>query len=344
MKIILYYIFKVLIKTQFFFYTKRVKISGKENIPKKGAILFTANHPNGLLDPLLIASNINRKVHFLVKADVFKNPKIATIFDWLGMMPVYRIRDGIRQVNKNNLIFDKCRNLLKNGKVLLIFPEGSHARKRTIRPLSKGFTRIIFGALDENPDLKIHVIPVGVTYQNSSKYPSEVAIQIGKPILANNFHNPKELHVATLSIKKEVANQLQKLTVHINDEHYMETEQKLNDLAIDYTNVKDTNQIIASNNYAHIKPKEVAKKSFLKYLVIINSFIPYLLWKKINAKITEIEFLDTFRLGINTLLFPFFYVLQATIIAYFFNWEIGSLYFMTSLLLVLLHTKTATSY
>ena len=76
MKKLLYYLFKVLIKTQFFFYTKRIKIEGAENIPEKGAILFTANHPNGLLDPILIASNIKRKVHFLVQAGVFKNKTI----------------------------------------------------------------------------------------------------------------------------------------------------------------------------------------------------------------------------------------------------------------------------
>ena len=251
MRLLLYYTVKLLIRIQFFFYAKRVTIKGKENIPKKGAILFTSNHPNGLLDPILIASNIGRKTHFLVKADVFNNPKIATFFDWLGMMPVYRIRDGIRQVNKNNLIFEKCRNLLKKGKVLLIFPEGSHAKKRTIRPLSKGFTRIVFGTLDENPELTITIIPVGITYQNSSKYPSEIALHFGKPILANNYHKPEDLHKTTLALKKEVTHQLQQLTVHItNDEHFDAINQKLEKSTVNFTKVTQVNSLVKSNDFS----------------------------------------------------------------------------------------------
>lgn len=342
MRVLLYYIFKVLIKTGFFFYAKKIKISGKENIPKKGAILFTANHPNGLLDPILIASNISRKTHFLVKADVFKNPKVATFFDWLGMMPVYRIRDGINQLAKNNLIFEKCRALLKNEKALLIFPEGSHMRKRTIRPLSKGFTRILFGALDENPNLKISVIPVGITYQNSSKYPSEIALQIGKPISANEFYNTEELHKSTLNLKQEVTKQLQALTVHItNDENYETIEANLNHLTIDFTEVTTTNKLIQTNKYNDIKKRPKKRKSILKLLIIINSFIPYFLWKAIDKKITEIEFKDTFRYGINMITFPLFYFINSLIISYFFNWKAGFIYFSCSLFLVLLHTKIA---
>lgn len=344
MRVLLYYIFKILVKIGFFFYCKKIKISGKENIPKKGAILFASNHPNGLLDPILIASSISRKTYFLVRAGVFEKPLVAKFFDWLGMMPVYRMRDGIRQLSKNNDIFKKCRNLLKDEKALLIFPEGSHLRKRTIRPLSKGFARILFGTLDENPDLKIHIIPIGITYQNSSKYPSEIALQFGKPILANDFYNAIELHKSTIAIKQEVSHQLQQLTVHItDDENYENTEKKLNRTAIDFTEVANVNNIIKTKKYPKGKRKIKKQKSFLEILIIINSFIPYFIWKKIDTIITEIEFKDTFRFGINMLLFPLFYFINSCIITAFFNWKTGVIYFISSLILILIHTKTSAS-
>ena len=37
--------------------SKKIIVNGKENIPKKGAVLFIVNHPNGLIDPLIITTN-----------------------------------------------------------------------------------------------------------------------------------------------------------------------------------------------------------------------------------------------------------------------------------------------
>ena len=63
---------KVFLKISLNFYTNQIKIYGKENIPKKGAILFAINHPNALMDPLFVTSFNPRENHFLVRADVFK--------------------------------------------------------------------------------------------------------------------------------------------------------------------------------------------------------------------------------------------------------------------------------
>ena len=161
---------KVFLKISLHFFSNKIKISGKENIPKKGAILFAVNHPNALMDPLFVTTFNPRTNHFLVRADVFKKPLIRKALATLNLMPIYRIRDGRKQLANNEEIFKKCYNILKQKKTLLIFPQGGHCRDRTIQPLSKGFTRIVFGAIEENNDLEIAVIPVGITYQNSSKF------------------------------------------------------------------------------------------------------------------------------------------------------------------------------
>ena len=67
---------RCVIKSSLFFYTKRISVHGKVYVPKKGAVLFMVNHPNGLLDPLVVAVNNPRILHFLVQAAIFKNPTI----------------------------------------------------------------------------------------------------------------------------------------------------------------------------------------------------------------------------------------------------------------------------
>jgi 1-acyl-sn-glycerol-3-phosphate acyltransferase len=69
----LYTFLKYYIKLGLFFYHKKIEVIGLENIPKKGAILFISNHPNALIDPLLIVTNNVRSIHFLSRASAFKN-------------------------------------------------------------------------------------------------------------------------------------------------------------------------------------------------------------------------------------------------------------------------------
>lgn len=343
MKTLLYHTVKIIIKSGFVFYNQKTTILGTENIPKDGAVVFLANHTNGLIDPLLIASNIKRKTHFLVRASVFKNPKIATFFDWMGMMPVYRMVDGIRNLTKNDEIFNKCEGLLNNRECLLLFPEGSHLFRRTIRPLSKGFTRIIFGTLAKNPKLKIHIIPVGVTYKNVSEYPSKATLLFGKPILANSFYNPDEIHNSTNLLKERVTHDLRRLSVYIKeDENYDTVLTKLNNAHVDFSEVSKVNSIIKSKQFPQ---KTIVTKRVhpLRWIIIINSILPYLLWKKASKKITEIEFVDTFRFGLNIVIFPIFYILQSYAVSFLFGWKLATAYFITSILLIWIYVKTAST-
>ena len=328
------------IKIGLFFYTKKTRVNGLENIPKKGAVLFAINHPNGLLDPLVVTTHNPRINFFLVRAAAFKKSFIKKILESLNLMPIYRIRDGIQQLSNNEEIFNKCYKILERKDTLVIFPEGTHNRKRTARPLSKGFTRIISGALEKFPDLDIAVIPVGITYQNASVFPSKVCINYGKPINSKNIfdNNPKAKSINIL--KKEVSDQLKTLSVHIeDDENYNATLSKLNKAQVDFTEVDLVNKMIQENSF----PKEKEKaKNYLKplyYLAMINTFFAYLFWKKIYKKIDEIEFVDTFRFALNLFIYPFFYLLQTVFVSFLFGREIGLIYLISSLLIVLLYTK-----
>lgn len=337
-----YFSVKQYLKVVLNFYAKGIKIKGLKNIPKNEAVLFAANHPNALIDPLFIAAFNTRMLHFLVRADVFKKPLIRKALATLNLMPIYRIRDGRRQLKNNEEIFNKCYKILSKKEALLIFPQGGHSRERTIKPLSKGFTRIIFGALSKNPDLKIWVIPVGLTYQNQSTYPCKVAVNFGEKIDANHIYNSLSENDAITKIKKEVSEQLQKLSVHIpNDENFVQQLTRLNKAQVDFTEVDKVNRFIKEDKFPEPKPKATNYLKPLFYVIVVNSLLPYLFWKKQQIKIKEQEFVDTFRLALNMITFPLNYLLQGLIISNFTNSKVSLFYFICSLMSVFFYTKLA---
>ena len=98
---------------------------GRENIPTDGAILFSPNHQNALIDPILVGTTCNRSVHSLTRSDVFGGPW-QWFLDAMQMLPVYRIRDGYKQLKNNQGVFEQCYALLGNKKHMMMFSEGKH--------------------------------------------------------------------------------------------------------------------------------------------------------------------------------------------------------------------------
>lgn len=342
LKKIWYQSVKLFLKISLHLYAQKIIIKGRENIPKKGAVLFAVNHPNALMDPLFVTTFNPRENHFLVRADVFKKPLIRKFLSSLNLMPIFRIRDGIKQLSNNDEVFEKCFEILKKQQTLIIFPQGGHSRMRTIQPLSKGFTRIVFGALERFPELEISVIPVGITYQNSSVYPSKVCVQFGELIDAKAIYDSTIPAKAIVLLKEKVSTQLQKLTVHIpNDEHYTTTLTKLNNANVDFTNVDLVNKMIAENTIPEAKRKPIDYLKPLYYLILLNSIFPYLIWKRTTKIIKEIEFVDTLKFSINVLSCLFFYSFQALIIGILLNFKTGLFYFLMSIFMIFFYTKTA---
>ena len=339
MKTVWYYFFKILLKTSLFFMSKKIIVNGKENIPKKGAVLFMVNHPNGLIDPLIITTNNPRINYFLTRAASFKKPLVRWFLNSLNLIPIYRIRDGVQQLNKNKGVFEKCFNLLDNQKALIIFPEGSHDKRRTVRSLSKGFSRIVFGAIERNPKLQIQLIPVGITYQDSSSYPFKVSLNYGTPILANDFYKSNFHHSDIKKMKDVISDQLKVLSVHIPlTEDYEKWREKLNSANVDFTKVDEVNSMIQSNIIIK-KNKKVNLVKFLKPIIILNSLIPWLLWKYVKNKITDFEFISTFKFGVGSLTVIPFFLVNSYIICNLFTLQSSIIYFACSILILLIYSK-----
>lgn len=202
------------------FFYKEIKAVGKEHIPKDKPVLYIPNHQNSFMDALHVAVTTKPVIYFLTRAQAF-NPDIVGKFLWsINMMPVYRVRDGFSSIQKNNEIFELCISYLKNKDTILIFAEANHNLKRRIRPLSKGFTRIAFGAEEKYDwELDLQIVPVGVNYSRHRKAGNTVQVNYGKPIPVKTYRETylQDEREGVESMKRDVSDAMKELVFHVDD-------------------------------------------------------------------------------------------------------------------------------
>lgn len=303
------------------FYFRKVVIKGIKNIPKNGPIVFTANHQNAFLDALILATTTWRFTHYLVRADVFKFSWARWWLATLNMMPIYRIRDGRSALDQNTEIFRRCNQILDRGEALLIFPEGNHGQQRRLRPLSKGFTRIVFGAMEHRASLPIFIIPVGLNYTSHQSAGSSVSIYFGKPIDPAIYYDPLLIQKSAKQLREKVADGMRQLITHVEKvENYERTIDRLHQTNPDYLDPVDTNQRLETIDQQEKKtgvPKTNKFNFFFKlvhYIIMLNNLIPFGLWYSVKSKINDPVFIASLKFCTGLVLVPFGYILQTSLV------------------------------
>ena len=161
------------------------KIIGKENIPKKGAIIICANHKH-MMDQCAILISTKRMVHYLAKKEYFDS-KFAWFFKMAGCIPVNR-------TIKDTKAKEHAIKILSDGQAVGLFPEGTRNRtKEFLLPFK-------YGAVSMAKKTDAYIIPVGITgeYKFRSK---NLITRIGKPFKINNM----TLDEANEKLKKEIS-------------------------------------------------------------------------------------------------------------------------------------------
>ena len=167
---------------------RRFKYVGKENIPTDGAVIFAPNHTNALCDAMAILGIDHGQKVFVARADIFKDPKKAAILNWLKIMPISRVRDGLEEVRHNDETMNKAVDTLRDGVPFCIFAEGTHHPDRSILPLSKGIFRIALQANESfGHEKPVYIVPVGIEYGDYFHLWDSVKVTIGEPINVTSF-------------------------------------------------------------------------------------------------------------------------------------------------------------
>jgi glycerol-3-phosphate O-acyltransferase/dihydroxyacetone phosphate acyltransferase len=161
-------------------------VDGAERIPGDKPVVFVLNHPNGLLDPLVLRVATGRAARFLAKSTLFSNPLGRVTMDAFGSVPVYRAHEaGARgkDASRNEESFARCRAALARGEALALFPEGVSHSDPQLRPLKTGAARIALSAEAENDGrLDVTIVPVGLFYERKARFRSRVLLAVGEPL------------------------------------------------------------------------------------------------------------------------------------------------------------------
>ena len=141
---------------------------GLENIPKTGPALIAVNH-SSFFDPFIAGAFIQRQIYFFARKTLFKNPLGSWLLKNMKAIPVAR---DSADVSGMKTIF----KTIKEGNMLLVFPEGTRSKDGLIqKPAKPGIGMIA-------SKTKVPIIPVRI-YGSYEALPHDKPLpNFGKPI------------------------------------------------------------------------------------------------------------------------------------------------------------------
>ncbi len=222
-----YWLLQRYAKLLFRLYYRKIVINDLKNIPADQPVILAPNHQNALMDALAMVCGTEYQVVFLARADIFKGRFLTRVLTFMNIMPIYRIRDGYENVKRNDEVFVKTNQVMRNRlNPLCLFPEGNHGDRRRLRGLVKGLFRIAFMAQEEYGDKQgIVIVPLGINYGHYQNFRSTLLINYGKPIQVAEYYKvyAENPGLAINQLKERYAAEVSKLMIDIQTEEYYQT-------------------------------------------------------------------------------------------------------------------------
>ncbi|MFM9840091.1 MAG: 1-acyl-sn-glycerol-3-phosphate acyltransferase [Cyclobacteriaceae bacterium] len=339
MRSLFYIALKQYCRSALWFYYRKWQVQNVEPVPS-GPLIFVANHQNAFLDAVLVSCSTSRNPWFLTRANVFEKPWARVLLSWMKMTPVYRFRDGFGTLRKNEMAIKTCVNLLSQGESILIFAEGNHDERWSLRPFQKGFARIAIAAAEKN--IHVTIVPIGLQYDSPAA--SRVLVSFGKPI------SVKELIAAQSDGKAQIdlliaktSDSIKSLIVHIARTDYenrkaqflqnriLKSDLKAQ-LEADQKTVSEFNPEVVSHQYLS---KKTLIYSWLNPFFIysyLNHFLPIIIINRIiKIKVKDMQFIDSLKFSLGMFLIPVFYLIQTEIVYLVSKSLLGSIIYFVSL-------------
>jgi len=192
---IAYRILRALGRLALRWFYREVEVVGLEHLPDTGPVLLASNHPNALVDALVVGCTLRRPVTLTAKATLLENPVTRALLRVAGVVPLRRASDALRSGTGEDRGLDPARNadafaavldVLEAGGIVLIFPEGKSHSDPTLAPLKTGLARIATMARVERRLPSVPIVPVGLTFERKWEPRSRVLMHLGTPIVAGD--------------------------------------------------------------------------------------------------------------------------------------------------------------
>ena len=164
------------------FFFRDVEVVRASLVPASGPVLLCINHPNNMIDSLLVGGVLPRKVHYLATAALFRNPLMARFLAACGAIPVYRRQDDPDKMDKNADAFAACLRALERGQLVGIYPEGTTHSESRVQRIKTGAARIALDYQAAGRGAPLTLIPVGITFEARKAFRGHVRLSFGEPI------------------------------------------------------------------------------------------------------------------------------------------------------------------
>ena len=187
-----------------------------------GPLLIASNHPNSFLDAIILATLFKKPIYSLARGDAFAGKIITKILSSFNMLPVYRITEGVRNIENNYTTFEACHDIFAKGGIVLIFSEGGCVNEWHLRPLKKGTARLAVTAWQQGVPLT--VLPLGINYSSFRRLGKTVILNFGTLInrdeVGADLSSAKQTNLFTETLR----NQLTELVYEIDESDQEELE------------------------------------------------------------------------------------------------------------------------
>jgi 1-acyl-sn-glycerol-3-phosphate acyltransferase len=198
-----------------------IQCVGSEHVPEEGPVIFAANHPNSIMDTVILGTKTNRNISYLARSGLFANPAVAALFDKCGVIPIYRAQDNPSGLSNNSESFRKAYDVLDAGGAIGIFPEGTHSFERRVKEIKTGTARIALGAAQRaDYALDVKIVPVGLNFENRDRFLSSVLVKFGPPISVSDYadEHSRDDWGAVRALTEAISERLHNEAVHIETE------------------------------------------------------------------------------------------------------------------------------
>lgn len=162
------------------------RVEGRENLPRKGAVIIAPNHVS-FSDPPIVEAAIRRGSWFMASDELFAMKLLGPLARMMRGYPV-------KQDSPDRSALRKTEDLLKRGQSVVVFPEGHVSKNGKLQPIQPG---IILVALRTGAP----ILPVGLLNTDKlmpphtfklRRSPAPVVIRIGNPMTAQELAGGKK--------------------------------------------------------------------------------------------------------------------------------------------------------
>jgi 1-acyl-sn-glycerol-3-phosphate acyltransferase len=225
----LYSLFRWLSRIALSWFYRDIRVVGAERIPAAAPLLVAANHPNALIDALVVGTVVPRHITLTAKATLFENPLLRFLFARVGMVPLRRAKDEAARAGgtpasatRNLEAFRALLEVLERRGAILIFPEGISHDAPSLAPLKTGIARIALQARDERGVRGLHILPVGITFERKGEPRSRVVVEVGEPIGLDGWAPPSPNGSPADALTEEVEARLRAVTLNFPSREHAE--------------------------------------------------------------------------------------------------------------------------